>query len=325
MDFDIIRKMKESFIKLFYRGVLLFVVLLSGGCIDEDRDGCADMNNLVLMFHLEDQSQQESFSEKIHVADVFIFNGNGQFVSRQTVNESSLSVFTGTALYLEPGEYRIVCWGNASDKTSFSGLEPGSLFENAFLANATLNGTSVATGGDPLYYAPYNTGTSIPLTFTVTVPVTGTTTQSIGFGSSHILVQVYVKGFTDKGTNGENLPPVIELTDIPPYYNFEMQTFGPAISYRDASSYQTIEEQQVATVDFYTPVFKDENSIQVLIKKSSDGSIVTSISLEDFMKANNITVEGISQAVVSILVEYKQTSVEITIPGWGQTPVSPEL
>lgn len=314
--------------KLFHISLLLFSALLLNGCIGEDMDSCPEIagNNLTIEFLYKDESGGDIFRDKISKVDLFVFDRNGAYVTSQSIEQAPLSVFAGASLRLEPGIYRIVCWGNAVDRSVFGGVGRGSLFSDAFIGNSTLNGSSVATNGDKLYYAPYITeGHSLPQDFTINVPEQGTKTVPVTFGRVHIRVVAYVKGFEDRTVQGELLPPVIELADIPRYYNFEMQTFGDYISYWDLSSFATVEGEQMAVMEFNTPLFTEDTPIQLLIKKQSDGTTVTTVSLEHFIRENNITIGNSIDLVLPILVEYKSGSFEIVLPGWGHTPVGPEF
>lgn len=118
---------------------------------------------------------------------------------------------------------------------------------------------------------------------------------------------------------------MVELTPVPAECNFDLQNSESYISYSDIITYGTIEGQQIATIDFYPPLFDENTSKQILIKRQPDGSTVTSISLKDFIRENQINLTSNTQIVIPILVEYKQASVNITLPGWGQKPLVPEL
>lgn len=311
--------------KLFHMIILLFVALFSSGCINEDTEECPDeeKENLTLMFHYETNSQKEFFIEKIQGVDVFVFKKDGEYVTTRRVDLAALSAFTGITLELEPGNYRIICWGNVSEKTFTAPLGIRSLLRDAYLSNIAVRNGTAASNGDSLYYATDNDILSKGIKATVTAG--NVVERTINFYNAHIKVQVYIKGLIDKNSQGELLPPVVEMTSVPNGYNFEMQTTTGIISYLDKSSFQTISGEEVAGLVFYTPRFKDDNLIEIRIKKSSDGSILTRINLKNFMQENNITVEDIPEAVVPVLVEYKEASVEISVPEWIQTPVDPEI
>lgn len=311
--------------RLFYLFFGLFSVLAFNGCIDDDYEDCpTDIeNNFVIKFRYVSNESGELFIKKIKKVDVFVFRENGEYVMSQDADIDALTNFAGVSLNLEPGNYRIVCWGNASSKSFVSPLSTSSLMKDAFVCNMSLrNGTS-AIDGDTLYYALDNTVLSPSLKVTT---VSETIIERIlDFRRAFIKVQVYVKGLVDKDTQGNLLAPIVEMTEVPSTYNFEMQAIGTPIRYLNTSVFENISGEKIASITFNTLRFKDDNPINIQIKKSSDGSTITSIGLTDFMKKNNITVEGKEEAVIPILVEYKEASVEISVPEWWQIPVTPEL
>jgi hypothetical protein len=311
--------------KQFHIILLLLAILFLDSCIGEDTDSCFPDNNLRLEFLYTDQTGKDIFAGNIHGVDVFVFDRQGLLVSRQTADKASLSAFAGMEMGLPPGTYRIVCWGNASDRTLFSEVQPGSGFNGAFLAGPVLNGTVAAPGCDPLYYAPKPAEGTSGQSFTVTVPEQGIRTEAINFCSAHIKMEIYIRGFEDKPATGGNLFPLIELMDIPAGYNFGMEASGSTVSYRGIADSRNVDGQQLSAIDFYVPLFDENTPMRVLIKKQSDSSTLTVISLKDFIRDNHIQVTGIAQLVIPILVEYKQASVNITLPGWGKIPVGPEL
>lgn len=312
--------------KRFYTSLLIISAFMLNGCIGEDMDSCPQItdNNLNLLFAYTENGT-DLFSERMHNVDVFVFDRDGYFVRQQALDQASLSSFAGTALSLRPGTYRIVCWANTLGHTLFDGLDSNSLFEEAYIANNAVQTNNAATNGDPLYYAP-QTGRdkSLPM-FIVTVPEQGEKTEIIPFTCAHIVLEVYIKGFEDPFAAGEALAPIVELTGVAARYNFDMQTFGSAISYRDNSSYQMVEGENLACISFYTPLFDEDTPIEVLIQKSSSGSTVTGVSLKDFIRDNHISIDGKTRQVIPMLIEYKGSSVEITLPEWGHNPVKPEV
>lgn len=309
--------------KLFAISLLLFSVCLFGGCINEDTDSCAEIvkNNLTLTFEHTDSEGADIFHANIHKVDVFVFDTNGSFVKRQSVEEKALSAFAGTELHLNPGTYRLICLGNIYAKTSLSGFDKDSLFSKAFINFGILNSQNRAKDADPLYYAPKLSAQS----FKVTVPEQGTQTATIPFRSIHIKIEVYVKGLEDYSFIGEPLPPIIELNNIQSGLDFSLQPSKTLISYENVSEYKTIEKQQMAALDFNTPIFGINTSAQLLIKKQSDNTILTTINLKDFIKEHKIDITTTTEAVIPILVEYKSIGVSIDLPGWKHVPVSPGL
>lgn len=309
--------------KFFAISLLLFSVCMFGGCISEDIDSCPPEldNNLILKFLYSDAQGTDLFAENISQVDVFIYDSQDRLVQKKQVNESALNTFTGTELSLEPGTYRIVCWANALQKTRFENENVTDLFKNALLINADIDANNTAPNGDALYYAPFPTQS-----FLVTVAPEKIETKEIAFASAHIRIEVFVKGFEDRlNSQGSLLPPAVQLTDISSGYDFQMQTSAKMISFLDIAQYQIIDGQSMAVIKFNTPLFKEDTSTQLLIKKQSGGATVTTIDLKDFIQKNNISFSGNQPIVIPILIEYKSVGIDITLPGWGQNPVKPGL
>ncbi|GAB6010399.1 FimB/Mfa2 family fimbrial subunit, partial [Dysgonomonas reticulitermitis] len=216
--------------KFYHISLLLFFVYVLAGCIDEDLDYCPEIteNNLILKFVHTDGAGADIFPGNIHRTEVFVFDVNGYFVQHQSVEKEALSVFAGTELNLAAGTYRIVCWGNAYDKTTLDNLSAGSLFSDAFAGFGIPDASGIATGGDPLYYAPRALSPS--QSFIVTVPEQGVETAVVDFCSAHIKIEIYIKGFGDISDQGEPLLPLVELTDLSAGYDFDMQASAPVIS-----------------------------------------------------------------------------------------------
>lgn len=309
--------------KLFYSVFILLSALILSGCIDDDTSDCSveTEDNFILKFRYVSSVSGDNFTEKIQQVNVYIFSQDGKYITTQTVDLAALTAFAGITLHLDPGSYRIICWGNASSKTFVNPLGIKNTFTDAYLSNIATRDGTFATNGDQLYYASDN----LVLSPTLKATTTNIIERILNFKNAYIKIQLYTKGMIDKNQQGQLLPPTIEMINIPSRYNFLMQTDNSTIRYLNTSSFQDISGEEVAVVTFYTPRFSDNNSIEIHIKKSSDGNTLTTINLKDFMKENNITVEGIEEAVVPILIEYKQASVEIGIPEWKQNPVEPEL
>lgn len=314
--------------KLHCLTLLLLTALVLQGCIDEDLSSCpkADETNLRLDFSYTDEGGADIFTNNIDGVDVFVYDTNGLFVKQRHVGKGDLSVFAGTELSLCPGDYRIVCWGNVGDKTTISEPTMGSPFGEAIVKFATPK-TRAATqlGGDPLYYAPYDREFSTPKVFMVSVPERGMANATIHFRNAHINIELYVKGYTDKNAAGQSLLPNVEMTGICAGYYFDLQTFGPPVTYKGVTTHQMVDGEEMAVVDFRTPLFLKDIDKKILIKKQSDGSLLTSVNLEEFISDNNIDINNTIRVTIPILVEFKDVEVSVRLPSWYRVPVEPEM
>lgn len=311
--------------KIFYLSLVLFITLLLNGCINDDTDKCpVDIeSNFILKFRYMTDGSENLFAKKIKKVDVFVFKEDGKYVMTQSADLAKLTSFAGIKLNLAPGNYKVICWGNASNNTFINPLSTNSSIKDAFVAHISLRDGTSAAEGDTLYYAVDHT----PLTESLKVNIVSEKVieRIIDFRSAFIKVQLYIKGFVDQDLQANSLPPIIELTNITGGYDFEMQAMNTNIHYSNSAIFENILGEKVAKASFNTFRFKDDNPIMINIKKRSNSSILTTIALKDFMKQNNITVEGIEKAIVPILIEYKETAVKISIPEWWQTPIDPEL
>ncbi len=317
---------KKYLMKLFHINLLLSIIILLNGCIRDDTDSCPAVqnDNLILEFYYTDNKGTDIFSEKIHKVDIFIFDNNKRLVLKNSVGLISLSDFKGIRINLPPGVYHIISWANADTKTIFAGLDTGGLFNNAFLG-PVLDKEGTTDSLDPLYYAQAHGKDSFTESFCISVPEHGIVKAISSFKRAHIKINLFIKGLEDKSPEGGFLAPLVEIAHTPSFYNFEMQTFGNPITYRKHSSLQTVEGQQIAESSFCTPVFSTETPMEVNIRKQSDGSTVATVSLKEFIIENNIKLDNNAETVISILVEFKGTSIGITVPGWAQSPIDPEL
>lgn len=314
--------------------LLLFSVILLNSCIREDSDSCLpkDVNNLILNFDYLDSQGADIFLRTIHRVDVFVYDVEQRLVYRQTVDQASLNVYDGIGLNLAPGTYKIVCWGNDMNRTIFGGVDLGDLFADASLSYSILNPEDdIAYGGEALYYASKIESVADKQLSTVTISEQEGKTEAeirkIYFNCAHIKIDIYIEGFEDYTAEGKSLAPFIELTHLPASYNFDMQLSDSYVSDLDTASYRTIDGKQLAVSSFYTPFFDENTPIQVLIKKQSDSSTITTISLREFIKENNIKLENNHEVVIPLFMEYKYISskVSIGLPTWKQIPIEPEL
>lgn len=306
---------------------LLLSTFVLSTCIDEDLSSCYDCNktNLLLDFIYVDEEGEDLFGDNIQSVDVFVYDSNDFFVKQLHVTKKDLSVYAGTELNLKPDTYRIVCWANAAEKTSLYKPAMGRRFEDAFLLYNYPIEDNLSSGGDSLYYAPFNDEGSSSQTFTITVPEKDIQKAAINFRSAHITIEVYVKGFVDTSPKGQLLQPYVELTKNAARYNFDLQTFDHSVTYRGIAISQTIDEDPVSVIKFTTPLFAADTPAEVFIKKQSDGNIETTVSLKDFISDNHIDITKTTPVVIPIWVEHKNASVEITMHNWDNLPVKPEL
>jgi hypothetical protein len=209
--------------------VALAALLLSSlaGCVGEDRDDCPPPGpafNVALEFSQPDRiTRADSFLRHINSVDVFILDSAGGFLRRERVERAALEVYQGLQLRLDPGRYRVTCWGNNTANTAYEGLATG-VTAGGIAYSSLVTGLNGAVGdGDPLYRAPAPAGSratratrarmltgdepSVDGLLTVNVPATGADTIPVPFSAAYHLVEVRVVGL--------DYLPDIEIDGLP--------------------------------------------------------------------------------------------------------------
>jgi hypothetical protein len=204
---------------------LLLSLFSLAGCVGEDRDDCPPPGpgfNVALAFSLE--NGVDRFLDKIHSVDVFILDSVGGFLRRERVERDSLEVYQGLRLHLDPGRYRVTCWGNNAANTAYEGLLPG--VTTGGIAYSAIN-TLFVGDSDSLYRAPSAATTratratrapaltgaepTVDGLLTLEVPKTGAdVTLPVEFSTAYHLVEVRVIGY-----DGGNSLPNIEIAGLP--------------------------------------------------------------------------------------------------------------
>lgn len=310
--------------KILYQSLIVALLFLLGGCIRENNEDCpvvGSQHNVTLMFRYLDDSGSDVFPQEIDKVDLFVFDANGRFVRRVQVLKAELNTFQGVIMELDPGTYRIVCWGNASSRTQINEPDINSSMKDFFIY---FTGSDSA---DPLYYSVGTRGAEgdIPY-YTLEVPANRSVAGIIDFTSQYNVIEVYVKGFSDSNNPGRETTPDIEVRDLTPGYYFDMEPLkGQTKSFEQASEMVATPQGIMAGARFYTPDFNEDNQININIIKNSTGETVATVNLREFLIQNDIHLDGRGVQTIRIYIEFKNGNVYITIPEWDSTEVVPEV
>lgn len=290
--------------------LVIIVTAMLSGCIKEDLDDCPSKTNVSLALnYLGDTNDSEMFSKMINSVTLYCFNrSTGALIKTLALDETELGKKQDIKFYLEPGDYEIISWANATESDTKITCES--------LTNGRVNHPNLALGtkvqgNDHLYFG----------SLSVTVGAEGMATGSIAHKGAHINMEIYVSGVGTEGTPSEW--PIIEMSSLMPQYTITMEeaqafhtTYYPTVTWNN--------EHNTSQALFQTLRFCDINDIVITIK-DSDGTVLQTVNLQEFMETNNITCDGKNEATVTILIKFYEGQFTITIPEWTSQPVDPEL
>lgn len=312
--------------KFFRNAYIILSLMLFTGCDDwvyDDLSKCPPgADNVTLLFSRMIAGSDE-FRNNVLSVDVVVYDENGEFVMRKSVPQADLAGFSaaqaagksGTFLTLDPGTYRIVCWGNAGGNTIYQNLAASKTLADAALQHSCYD-AGVGETYDPLYYAPGMDNIATPETFTITVPQHGTTEKTIDFTAAHNTVEVYVKGLA--------VLPEVEITSMSWAYDFLMRTKNDRpLCFVQNTKNITYKGDTYAGAQFHTAQFSNENTILIHIKSAADHSILYTVNMREFLADNNITLDETDHDLIQILVTFIGADVKVTVPSWVDEPVKP--
>lgn len=276
------------------------------GCIREDRDDCK--GRVMLRFRYVGDGTTDIFPDKIEKVTVYVYSAdNGALVGVSEYDKTALTKYQGADIYLFPGRYEVVCWGNILEN---SRAREG----DRVAAPEHFTQDDIATN-DRLYYGSLE----------VEVPETLAETDCFcDFVSSHVKMQVRLEGFVGSvapGTGVGGTPDFhLAMTNLASYVDFdnvpaadEPVTYYPELTVdpQDPSSY---------IAAFNTLRFNDDNDIMLQVH-SGTRAVLHEFGLADFLDQHQIGVEGYHEAMVSIRIRANATGV--VVEDWESVDVTP--
>ena len=309
---------------------VILLALIAVGCTKEDLSVCVTENDVTLRFVLKEQGGLDRFNQHINVVDLLIFDEDGLFVRRETINERMLAEFQGKKTTLNPGTYYVVCWGNVRENSALSVLTPGvTSIKDCFIE---IPATATKTG-DPIYYAPYVRNTysrnaNMPQSrrlssefaiWELVVPPMESVEKEVNFIRAHCTIHAYVEGLIDQ-KNGSLYAPIIELEEAWSRYNFLFET----LNYRTDLSQQSVLANtlggQMYFSQFHVGFGEVIPDINVIVRRGSDREVIAVVNLRQFLTDHPDENNNDIHIQISFLDDH---GVAISVPGWIEDIIKP--
>lgn len=297
--------------------VLIFLsIIVLSGCIKEDLSDCPT-GNVSLTFRYTGNTLDDLswFNKMIDRVNLYVFDHEGKLVINavQQLENFFLSK-SQTELWLEPGNYTIICWGNIFDNTLVSNYTT--------IMNGRVNHPDYGTIGKTLATQDHN----YYGTLEITVPQNGKVAGEIKFKGAHINLEIVMKGWEMMQTSADF--PYVEIQNVMPLYTIDMLDTAP-YSYTYVPEITRNNNESYIVASLQTFRFADDNPLVVVVKNQSHGKTFASINLKKAMEDSDITVNGLNEATVRLILDFtdygKDLSVKISVEGWSKKTPIPEL
>lgn len=284
--------------------VLLIAAMagLSSGCIREDRSDCTC--DVLLSFVYTGDGTSDIFPEKIDKVSLYAYSaGDNSLAGAYEFDKSDLTALQGAHIRLVPGDYRIVCWGNAADRTHVH-----TVYDGAHVAEpAHLSPGLSFSGTDDLYFSDLE----------VTVPETLVDVSGVcEFKSSHIDMYVKLRGFKNA------LPTTVKLTHTgcPEYTDFFNSPSSDKCDVEPVIMDDPEEENSYLLV-YNVLRFTESEDTDIVLTTADDGREFYRLSVPEFVDRYGIDVDGKQEARVAIIITLGPTGVDVS--EWNIEDVDP--
>lgn len=280
------------------------------GCIREDRSDC--LCDVFLDFLYTGDGQTDIFPDKIDKVNMYVYSAADRSLAGEyELDKAALTEHQGIHLYLRPGNYRIVCWGNAADRTHIH-----KVYDEAKVAEPVwFKSDEFFTGNDELYFSELE----------ISVPETlRDVEETCNFECSHIDMYVQLKGFKGAiGPDGQKADIVVAHTGLPAYTDFfnvpaqnERCEVIPEIN-------DDPDNEDSYILKYHVLRFSEQEETAIDIRDLEGNSILDDgpISVTDFISNYGVEIDDVQEASVAIKLTLGPVGVEVA--DWNIVDVKP--
>lgn len=303
-----------------YISALLFLTCLTG-CIRENIDDCETPVELDFLYF--GNGIVDIFPDRVDSVLMYIYElPSGRLSQSRRISKEELSARQGADLRLNPGDYRIVCWGNAGEGSSID-------TEGKVITSSEYAGGDVPSGIEELYFG----------TVDLNVPQTlRAVKETVVYEASYIMMKVELLGFATLRSAGAvgsmssdengaadatvslihgNHSALIDFTNTP---SDEVTDYAPVLADHP-------DEEDSYIADYLVPRFYNDTEARISIVRNDTGETIYDNPLSDIMDDLDITVDERNEQMVNIRFRLTQTETGLTIDvvGWNTEIVFPDL
>lgn len=303
-----------------YISALLFLTCLTG-CIRENIDDCETPVELDFLYF--GNGIVDIFPDRVNSVLMYIYElPSGRLSQSRRISKEELSARQGADLRLNPGDYRIVCWGNAGEGSFVD-------TEGKVITSSEYAGGDVPSGIEELYFG----------TVDLNVPQTlRAVKETVVYEASYIMMKVELLGFAALRSSGAvgsmsadengaadatvslthgNHSALIDFTNTP---SDEVTDYAPVLADHP-------DEDDSYVADYLVPRFDNDTEARLRIVRNDTETSIFDRSLAELMDELEISIDGRNEQMVNLklrlIVSDGKLSIEVL--GWNSEIVFPDI
>jgi len=297
--------------------------------VKEDLDDCPDDSdyNLVLLFEYLDADGNDVFAGRINNIDVAIYDENHDLYQWINVDEVVSDPERIKRLKVDPGIYYIDSWANDVSFRQNRMLIPEGEDD---LDHMHMYNSFSTSSCDQLHFAPdlrkleEGEDPEDLRLYVVEVAPEGTTLHTLSYMGAYHTIEVYLKGFPEIET-GETDQITVSITHLARYYDSFLHHEEEDMVYRTNAIDITVDEELLGFSSFHVPHFENDSEITIEIDGLYDSGrpYHFSVTMNEALRILEMIVIDGGLQTIPIVIEFKDTFVELILPDWLVIDVEP--